>query len=152
MIELKPKGARYWIHGVEAEHPELYNVWKTMLHRCENPRREKYAAYGGRGIKVCADWHDPREFVKWAMLNGYRSGLQLDRTNNDGDYEPKNCRFVTPKQNSRNRRNTKKLTLHGETKCVSEWCETINVSPYTVYWWIREKGVAYAEQRLSEIA
>lgn len=60
--------------------------------------------------------------------------------------------LTTPKTNSRNRRNTKFLTLNGQTKCVAEWCETINVSPYTIYWWIREKGVEYAEQRLSEIA
>ena len=78
--------------------------------------------------------------------------MQLDRKDNNKGYSPDNCRFVTPKVNSRNKRNTKLLTINGETKSVAEWCENISISPFTVYWWIREKGKDYAEQRLSEIA
>jgi hypothetical protein len=86
------------------------------------------------------------------LANGYEKGLQIDRIDNDGDYSPNNCRWVSPKVNSRNRRNTIFLTVCGETKCVSEWCESKNVSQYTVYWWVRTKGKEYAESRLSEIA
>ena len=75
-----------------------------------------------------------------------------DRIDNNKGYSPDSCRFVTPKENSRNRRNTKFLTINGEKKCVAEWCEIIKVSPYIVYHWIRTKGAEYAEQRLSEIA
>ena len=75
-----------------------------------------------------------------------------DLIDNNKGYSPDNCRFITPAENSRNRRNTKFLTVQGVTKCVAEWCREKNVSQFTVYWWIREKGIKYAEQRLSEIA
>lgn len=123
-----------------------------MIGRCENPNREKYKDYGGRGIKVCSEWHQANNFVLWALSNGYKKGLQIDRIDNNGDYCPENCRFTTPKENSRNRRNTKRLTINGETKTVVEWCEQLGLSQYTVYDWIRKKGNAYAEQRISEIA
>jgi hypothetical protein len=139
-------------HGLFRGNEELFNVWHTMKSRCENQKRGNYGRYGGRGIEVCDEWHIAENFVKWAIKNGYRRGLQLDRINNDGNYNPDNCRWVTPKQNSRNTRRNQFLTIHGETKCVSEWCETIPTSQYTIYWWIREKGKEYAEQRLSEIA
>ena len=137
-------------HGYSADYPKLFGTWETMKSRCENPNREKYKDYGGRGISVCEDWHDAKAFCEWALANGYKEGLQLDRINNDGNYEPSNCRWVTPKENSRNRRNTRYLTVNGETKSVAEWCETIDVSSFTVYWWIKKKGREYAEQRLSE--
>ena len=134
------------------QNKRLYGIWKTMIHRCEDKKREKYPAYGGRGIKVCDEWHDVTNFVFWAMFNGYKDGLQIDRIDNNGNYCPENCRWVTAKQNTRNRRNTVYLTINSETKSVAEWCETIKVSAFTVYWWVREKGKEYAERRLSEIA
>ena len=139
-------------HGAYAKNYALYTVWNTMKHRCEDRKRTKYKDYGARGIKVCPEWKEPNAFIDWALANGYEKGLQIDRIDNDGDYSPDNCRWVSPKVNSRNRRNTIYLTVCGETKCVSEWCERKNVSQYTVYWWVRTKGKEYAESRLSEIA
>ena len=121
-----------------------------MKARCENAKRGKYKDYGERGIKVCEEWQNASVFVLWALENGYADGLQIDRIDNNGDYCPENCRWVTPKENSRNRRNTKYLTIGGVTKCVAEWCETIDVSENTIYWWIRTKGREYAEQRINE--
>jgi hypothetical protein len=153
MEKLKPYQAySHRIHGACCDHPDLYGVWRSMKSRCENPNREKFKSYGKRGISVCAEWHDSWNFVKWALLNGYQKGLQLDRIDNDKGYSPENCRWATPKQNSRNRRNTKFLTVNGTRKCISEWSEVAGISPYTIYYWVREKGATYAEQRLSEIA
>ena len=136
-------------HGVCSDHPALYGLWCSMKSRCENPNRPKYKDYGARGIKVCEEWHDAGVFAAWAFANGYSPGLQIDRKDNNGDYCPENCRFVTPKENSRNRRNTKFLTVGGEIKCVSEWAEITGISPYTIYWWIKQHGKEYAGQRIA---
>lgn len=148
---LKPYNPRNTKHGAYTKNPTLYGVWATMKHRCEDKKRAKYKDYGARGIKVCNAWQEPNAFIEWALANGYKKGLQLDRKDNDGDYSPNNCRWVTPKENSRNRRNTILLTVGDKTMCVSAWCEIKDVSPFTVYWWVREKGREYAEQRLFEI-
>ena len=138
-------------HGLYKDHKELFNLWQTMKTRCENPKRKNFKRYGARGITVCEEWHEAKNFVEWALSNGYKKGLQLDRIDNNKGYSPDNCRFVTATENSRNRRNSRLLTINGETKCVSEWCELKSVSKYTVYSWIRERGEEYAEQRLSDI-
>ena len=139
------------VHGFSTTHPKLFLVWETMRNRCNNPHREKYKDYGSRGICVCEEWNNSAQnFCEWALSNGYKEGLQIDRIDNDGNYCPENCRWVTPKENSRNRRNTKYLTLNGITKCVSEWCETMPISQYTIYWWYRKFGREYAEERIEK--
>jgi len=84
---------------------KIHEVWKEMKRRCAG----KYygtRVYKTKGIKVCDEWQEAKTFIDWALLNGYKEGLQLDRINNNGDYSPNNCRFVTPKENCRNRENT----------------------------------------------
>ena len=99
---------------------------------------------------MCEEWHDSRAFVDWALSHGYEEGMQLDRIDNDGPYSPENCRWVTPKQNCRNTRRSKFLTLCGLTKTVAEWCETLGISEFTVYWWLREFGEKGCEKRVYE--
>ena len=137
-------------HGAWVRNQRLYTVWRSMLHRCENPKREKFGSYGGRGIFVCEKWHDPNSFIDWAVDSGYEPGLQLDRIDNDGPYSPDNCRWSTPKENSRHTRRTRSLTLLGQTKSVAEWCEVLPISEYTVYWWLREYGEKGCERRVYE--
>lgn len=79
-----------------------------MKKRCTNKKCRRYKDYGGRGIKICNEWvNDFKAFHDWATTHGWESGLEIDRQNNDGHYEPGNCRFVTPKVNSQNRRKAK---------------------------------------------
>ena len=123
-----------------------------MKQRCYNPNRLKYSRYGGRGIKICDEWLNSFDsFYNWAINNGYSSELQIDRIDNDGDYCPENCRWVTLWENTLNRRQSKFLTVNGETLNASIWAERLNISPFTIYWWIREKSKEYAEMRLTEI-
>ena len=82
----------------------LKNVYRAMKNRCINTNRHNYHRYGGRGINVCEEWSDDiNMFVKWSLDNGYKQGLQLDRIDNNKGYSPKNCRWVTPKENANNR-------------------------------------------------
>lgn len=100
-----------------------YSCWNGMMQRCHNPNNDRFYDYGGRGIKVCDEWHDSWVFGKWAEENGFQKGLQIDRINNDGNYEPSNCRWVTPKENMQNRRNTIVLTINHVSKSINVWCE-----------------------------
>lgn len=138
------------VHTKPSIERSIYCVWSTMIYRCENPQRRDFPHYGGRGISVCDEWHDFETFMDWAIKNGYDFGLELDRENNDNGYNPNNCRFVTHKINSRNRRSCKLLTIYEKTKSVSEWIEGTDICKFTVYAWIRDKGTSYAETRLKE--
>ena len=84
----------------------LYSIWHAMLARTEKPTNHNYKYYGGRGIKVCAEWHDYKVFVAWidANLGPRTDGHSLDRINNDGNYEPGNLRWATAKTQAQNRR------------------------------------------------
>jgi len=91
----------------QSKHP-LYVVLEGMKARCYNKNSPSYKHYGGRGISICAGWvDDRRSFVAWALENGYEKGLTIDRIDNDGNYEPSNCRFVTRAENCRNTTKTK---------------------------------------------
>lgn len=104
-----------------SRHP-LYQVYQDMIKRCYSPACKAFEDYGGRGITVCQEWLDDIfAFRSWAMLNGYETGLQLDRIDNNGNYEPDNCRFVTKDVNNINTRRNIYVTAFGETKTATEW-------------------------------
>ena len=95
-----PKNYKYGISKTK-----LYRVWIDIKTRCLNTNSESYKDYGGRGITICPEWtNDYTKFRDWSLDNGYQEGLQINRINNDGNYEPNNCNFVTAKENARNRR------------------------------------------------
>ena len=88
-------------HGL-TDHP-IRTTHNCMLKRCYNKNNNRYHIYGGRGIEVCKEWHDLKTFSEWAFNNGFKPGLQIDRIDNNGNYEPSNCRFVSRSENIRNR-------------------------------------------------
>lgn len=110
-------------HGLR--NHKLYNVWNGINNRCNNSNHERYSDYGGRGISLCSEWNDFVTFYTWSIDNGYTDGLELDRSNNDNDYCPDNCRWTTPVKQARNRRSNRYLTAFNETKLLCEWPEDI---------------------------
>lgn len=109
--------------GRHRKRDKLYKIWRSMRDRCYYPRKESYPRYGGRGITVCDEWESFAPFRDWANANGYTDGLQIDRIDNDGNYEPSNCRWATNKQQSRNKSTNTLVSAFGETKCAAEWAE-----------------------------
>lgn len=84
-----------------------FTVWKSMLQRCRDKNCKDYLRYGGRGIKVCKEWEDNVDvFTKWSYANGYKEGLTIDRIDNNGNYEPGNCCFISAAGNIRHRSTT----------------------------------------------
>ena len=150
MDKLKPcgKNVPHKRYGIEKSNPRLYRIWKFMRYRCERSSRKEYKNYGGRGISVCEEWEDPLSFCKWSLENGYADGLQIDRINNDGNYNPSNCRWVTIKQNARNRRDTVTLTVDGVTHAAVEWAELLGINAVTLRWWINTYGADRAIQKV----
>jgi hypothetical protein len=111
-------------HGLTYTNKRLRRIYDGMKSRCTNPNASRYERYGGRGITVCNEWVDDyAAFYGWAMANGYRDDLTIDRKDNDGNYEPSNCRWSDKKIQNRNSTNCRYLTVNGVTKTVAEWAE-----------------------------
>lgn len=117
----------------------IFHVWNTMKQRCNNPNSTSFYRYGGRGISVCREWEeDFTAFYNWSMANGYKNGLTIDRIDNDGDYEPSNCRWATLIEQANNKGNNVFYELNGEVKTLSQWCMEYNMTYSTVYQRIRK--------------
>lgn len=119
-------------HG--KRHTRIYKIWADMKKRCYNVNSKSYPNYGGRDIVVCSEWlNDFMAFYNWSVLHGYADNLTIDRINVNGNYEPNNCRWVTVKQQCRNKRNNRRYTINGVIHCLSEWCEILGLNFTTVY-------------------
>ena len=113
---------------VKEKHRRIYKLWSHIKDRCYCKTNKDYKNYGARGIIVCDEWKNNFvEFFKWAIANNYDDTLTIDRIDFNGNYEPSNCRWVTPKEQARNRRNNKLITYNNETHCISEWAEITGI-------------------------
>lgn len=118
-------------HG--GHETKLYGVWQTMKNRCFNQNTKSYTNYGGRGISVCDEWKDDfGVFQSWANANGYKEGLTIDRIDNNGNYEPSNCRWVTVLEQSHNKRNNRYVEYKGNRYTLSEFGRLIGIDRRTI--------------------
>lgn len=108
---------------------KIHYARTNMLTRCYNEKYSLYHRYGGRGISVCEEWkNDSMAFYDWSIRNGFSEELTLDRVNNDGNYDPHNCRWVTMQVQSNNRHTNRILTRDGESHTMAEWSRILNTS------------------------
>lgn len=124
----------------------LYNVWNTMRNRCRNPLASRYERYGGRGINYAEEWDSFDRFYE-DIGYLYKPGLQLDRIDNDGNYEPGNVQWITNKDNGNKRSNNRIITIGGVTMTFQQWCESVPLKRsvvsqrFYVYKWTIEESL-----------
>lgn len=117
-------------HKRKNKRSTTYQIWTTIIQRCTNPNHRNYSRYGGRGVTVCERW---KSFENFLIDMGERPpNRQIDRINNNGGYDKKNCRWTTPKQNGRNRQNNRLITFNYKTQCLSAWAEQLNIHEETL--------------------
>ena len=106
----------------------LHKIWNSMKQRCYNSNNSAYKYYGARGITICNEWlNNFDNFYTWSIDHGYKNDLTIDRVDTNGNYEPNNCRWATYKIQANNTRQNRYITIHNETKTLSEWCEQYNI-------------------------
>jgi hypothetical protein len=121
----------------------LYRIWVGITFRCKNKNDRRY---GGRGISVCNEWLNYECFKEWANSNGYHKDLSIDRINNDGNYEPDNCRWATRTKQSNNRSTNNRIIFNDENLTIAEWAKKIGISHSTLrdrleYGWSIERAL-----------
>lgn len=125
-------------HGMK--NSKLYAVWNAMRSRCYNENVSSYKRYGARGISVCDEWNGSFEsFFQWAINSGYADGLTIDRIDNNGNYCPENCRWVTHEEQCNNRRSNIVYEYMGETHNLMQWCKILNLDYKFMHNRIRNK-------------
>lgn len=117
---------------IHLQERTIYRNWHGMVHRC------KRNSVGYENISVCKRWLKYDNFYA-DMIGSYKDGLTIDRIDNQGDYTPENCRWATPKQQARNRRNNVMLTFKGKTQCMADWADELGIKQNT----LRQRIVAY---------
>ena len=120
-------------HGLAGSR--LYKIYKGMKRRCKSEGCCDYGDYGGRGIKLCAEWdgeHGAENFAKWSLENGYNDNLSIDRIDVNGDYSPDNCRWTDMKTQANNKRSNHVLEHNGERHTLTEWSEITGLSVGTI--------------------
>lgn len=129
----KIENAKKLYSGVRQNDKRLYAVWNGIKQRCFNKNHRSFHNYGGRGIKMDAEWASNYEtFYNWAVRSGYKEGMEIDRIDNNGDYCEENCRFVNRDIQANNKRNVKLYTIDGVTKTLPQWCNQYGKEYYHV--------------------
>lgn len=127
---LKENNSNY-IHG--GFGTRLYRTWCSMKERCNTITNPAYRWYGAKGVSVCEDWNDYVKFRDWAKSSGYKDNLTIERIDNNGNYCPENCKWITIQEQGKNKRNIIQFTINGITKPLLEWAKEYGVSQSTVY-------------------
>lgn len=118
---------------VPRRNNRLYGIWRLMRQRCNKPYSANYKYYGGRKISVCKEWENFSEFEKWALSNGYADNLTLDRIDVNGNYEAKNCQWISNLEQQHNKRNNLFVEYNGEKMCIREASILSGIPQLTLY-------------------
>lgn len=117
----------------------LRSCWCAIKQRCLNPNNPSYKYYGGRRIGICAKWMRFEPFRKWAISNGYQDNLTIERINNNGDYEPSNCTWITKAKQHSNTQQSHRITFMGRTQLLSQWAQEYGIKPTTLLYRLKSE-------------
>lgn len=132
----KQKRANHNFRGTK-----IQRAWSHIKQRCYNPNCKSYKDYGERGIKMCEEWKNSLEaFGQWSLSNGFSDGMTIDRIDNDGDYKPSNCRWVSMTVQENNKRNNRYIVYNGKKMTISQCARLIGMHRSTLYGRIVKKG------------
>ena len=120
--------------------PPTYSHWVNMKTRCFNKNSKKYPRYGGRGITICQEWLDFKNFHEWAMSHGFKPGLSIERIDNNGNYEPSNCCWITMAEQAKNKYTNHYITYNGVTDTIKGWTKRLGLKKNTLYARINDYG------------
>ncbi len=135
-------------HGLTCgSKPRLFIIWNDMKARCYNSNSINYSSYGGRGISICKEWlEDFSSFYRWAVKNDYSDDLTIDRIDNNGDYSPSNCQWITAEENKMKQRKT--IFILG--KSISANARNIGISRYRLTRYYRQNGLEKTENFINK--
>ena len=114
-------------------HNPLFSVWNAMMNRCYNQNHKSYENYGGRGICVCEEWHDVKNFCEWTKLSGYKKSYTIERIDVDSDYEPSNCKWIPQNEQAWNTRKTVYIDVNGKSIPLAKTARRLGIEPCLVW-------------------
>ncbi|MCI2760222.1 hypothetical protein [Staphylococcus lugdunensis] len=130
------------LHGLTKN--TIYPRWRAMMQRCYNPKSERYSRYGGRGIKVCDEWHDVKKFVKWAIDNGFSEELSIERIDIDEGYKPSNCKWIPIEDQRWNTSYNVWHEFNGLRLTTMQWARKLDI-PQSEVWGYRYKNIPFTD-------
>ena len=117
-------------HGMS--HTRIYTIWSGMIQRCCNPNAKNYPRYGGRGVTVCEEWKEFKNFYEWSKISGYSDNLTIERLDNNGNYCPENCTWITKEKQMRNTRRNHYIKYNDEELTLTEWARKFDMNVETL--------------------
>lgn len=138
-------------HGITTNgKPRTFTIWNGIKARCLNPKDVNYKNYGGRGIGICDEWKIFENFHNWALISGYNDSLTIDRIDNNGNYEPSNCRWIDRKQNLLNQRRYIIFDINGKKLPLSTFAREMNISRHILSKYYKKHGKMKTEKVINE--
>lgn len=130
-IQRNRAGAKY---PQEERESRLYSIWQGIYARTAYPSQKAYKDYGGRGITICDEWKNNfYAFKEWALNNGYANGLTIERIDNNGNYCPENCKWITKGEQNNNQRSNIIIEYRGETHTAAQWADIMGIKHSAIY-------------------
>lgn len=143
-------------HGNHIKNERLRRIFRDMINRYYNPKNKAYRWYGAKGIKLCQEWiNNPKSFEEWSIANGYEDNLTIDRIEEEKDYCPDNCRWITIQDNAKYKSTTALLIVGNMVYTGREWADVLSLGTNTINTMLRnypkEQVIEFIKRRMKDM-